>query len=312
MWWRRGVWAVRLAAMLDLYDDAVAFARLLRGGGTIVRRADAIRAGITGRRLQWHAGKGRLRHPSRDSYLIGDVDLLDEVRAALLLVPASAVVSHQTAAALYGFGVLAADGVHVSVPAGVAVPQRRGVVAHHAALPFEPVEVLGVPCVPAARCAVDLARGAGRADALAVLDAALRTGTVTDERLAQEVALHEGLRGVRSVRDLAPLATPFAECRQETRLRLLLHDGRLPRPTPQLAVPDEWGVDRYRLDLGYPHKRVGIEYDGSSHLDRRRLRMDRQRHNWLVGHGWQMRYFTDDDLYQHPDRILQTVRMALR
>jgi very-short-patch-repair endonuclease len=71
-------------------------------------------------------------------------------------------------------------------------------------------------------------------------------------------------------------------------------------------------VDRFRLDLGYLEARVGLEYDGESHVDRRRLRMDRQRHNWLVGRGWRMRYFTADDLYRRPAHVLQVVRAALR
>ncbi|MEK8108019.1 DUF559 domain-containing protein [Micromonospora sp. M12] len=63
----------------------------------------------------------------------------------------------------------------------------------------------------------------------------------------------------------------------------------------------------YRLDLGYRRHRVGVEYDGSSHLDRVRLRHDRARTNWLAANGWRMRHFTDQDLYRRPSQIIRTL-----
>ncbi|MEU3454246.1 DUF559 domain-containing protein [Micromonospora sp. NPDC006766] len=95
-------------------------------------------------------------------------------------------------------------------------------------------------------------------------------------------------------------------------MRLVLIDGGLPPPEPQLWVPDEWGNPVVRLDLGYRVHKVGIEYDGRSHLTRDRLRADRTRMNWLAAHGWTMRYFTDRDLYLRPDYLLHEIRQTLR
>jgi len=168
----------------------------------------------------------------------------------------------------------------------------------------KPTEVLGVRCVPAARAAVDLARVVRRHDALPVLDAAVRNAC-SGEDLSAEVLIHDGLRGVRQARELIAYADPLAQCRQESHLRLILRDAGLPMPRPQLMVGP------YVLDLGYGAERVGVEYDGSSHLDRQRLRADPTRHNWLEGHGWAMRYFTDHDLYRRPDQIALVVLAAL-
>lgn len=126
-----------------------------------------------------------------------------------------------------------------------------------------------------------------------------------------EVAAHNALRGVRQARQLIPLADGRAECRQESQLRLILIDGGLPPPEPQLWVADRNGIPLYRLDLGYRERRIGIEYDGLSHLDRDRLRYDRERVSWLDAAGWRMRYFTDLDLYRRPQHIKATIRAAL-
>ena len=299
--------------MNDVYDDAIAVPRILRGNRSPRSYADLIASGASPAALRWAVVKTRTARPFRGTYLPGGLSgLLDVIRCALLVSPRACALGYHTAALLYGFGVVGSDSVHIVVPVSTPVPQRRGVVAHESVVPFgHIVDLFGLPCLPAARCAIDLARALPRPDALAVLDAALRSGAVNRAELEAGLARHIALRGIVQGRELVPLATPAAECRQETHTRLLLHDARLPAPKPQLEVLDEWGVERYRLDLGFEEQRVGLEYDGASHLDRRRMRGDRSRHNWLSDRGWTMRYFTDEDLYRRPDHLVSTARSAL-
>lgn len=274
------------------------------------RTASVLRS-TTRKRLRTRLANGRVVRARRGVYADRPVKDLDALRALLLCLPAEAMLSRQTAARLHGFGVLAEDAVHVQLPPNVAKPRLPGLVVHHSALPVEPVLVRGLPCAPAARCVVDLARTIRRLDALPVLDAVLRTGSVCRDELAEEASAHRGLPGVRQARSLVPLADGRSECRQESQLRLVLIDGGLPAPEPQVWVLDGEGVGRYRLDLGYRERRVGIEYDGLSHLDRDRLRYDRDRANWLASEGWTMRHFTDRDLYRRPAHIVTTIRALL-
>jgi uncharacterized protein DUF559 len=265
------------------------------------------------RQVYGRQGAAALVRASRGVY--GDLPPTerDRLRALLLRLPDCVVLGYHTAAALYGFEAPRTDVVHVIVPAGTVVPLLRGVRTHESVVPVEePVIVDGLLCAPPARCAVDLARSVRRLDALPVLDAALRSGACDQDDLIGEVQRHDGLRGVRQARELVPLADGRSECRQESQLRLVLIDGGLPRPEPQVWLCDEHGVPRYRLDLGYERRKVGVEYDGMSHLDRARLRHDRTRLNWLHARGWTMRFFTDLDLYQRPDYIVSTVRATLR
>jgi hypothetical protein len=238
-------------------------------------------------------------------------DLLSVLRAVRRRLPASAVFSHQTAAALLGFGVVPSATVHITVPAGAAVPRRRGLTAHASALPLDDVvEAYGLPCLAPARSAVDLARTLPRADALAGLDAALRVGACTPEALGGELRRQDGLRGVRQARELIGLADRRTRSRQASHMRLLLHDAGLPAPRPQLVVTDEAGVERCRLDLGYEAERVGIEHDRVP-PDGLRARATGRRRAWLAGAGWRLRYFTDDDLYRRPEALVQMVRATL-
>ncbi|MGY3516552.1 DUF559 domain-containing protein [Micromonospora sp. PTRAS2] len=254
---------------------------------------------------------GQVVRARRGVYANCPVDDLDALQALLLCLPSEAMLSRHTAARLHGFGVLSEGAVHVQLPPEIPKPRLPGLVVHHAALPVEPVLVSGLPCVPAARCAVDLARTARRLDALPVLDAAVRAGAVCRDDLIEEVLAHRALPGVRQARSLVPLVDGRAECRQESQLRLVLIDGGLPVPESQVWVLDGEGIRRFRLDLGYRERQIGIEYDGLSHLNRDRLRYDRDRANWLAAEGWTMRYFTDRDLYRRPAHIVATIRALL-
>ncbi|MFI6064737.1 DUF559 domain-containing protein [Micromonospora sp. NPDC051227] len=266
---------------------------------------------LTVGRIRTRLDREEILRVRRGVYADKPCDDDDELRALMLRLPDGAVLARQSAARRYGFGVLRDDLIHIQLPAEVPKPRLPGVVVHRTVLPVRPVFVGGLPCVPAARCAVDLARAARRFDALPVLDAALRSGLVTRDDLLAEVAAHNALRGVRQARQLIPLADGRAECRQESQLRLILIDGGLPPPEPQLWVTDRHGIPLYRLDLGYRERRIGIEYDGLSHLNRDRIRHDRERINWLAAAGWRMRYFTDRDLYRRPEHIKATIRAAL-
>ncbi|MEU5671233.1 DUF559 domain-containing protein [Micromonospora sp. NPDC047753] len=274
-------------------------------------RTDALMRQLTVGRIRTRLDREEILRVRRGVYADKLCDDDDELRALMLRLPDGAMLARQSAARRYGFGVLRDDLIHIQLPAEVPKPRLPGVVVHRTVLPARPVFVAGLPCVPPARCAVDLARAARRVDALPVLDAALRSGLVTQDDLLAEVAAHNALRGVRQARQLIPLADGRAECRQESQLRLILIDGGLPPPEPQLWVTDRHGIPLYRLDLGYRERRIGIEYDGLSHLSRDRLRHDRERINWLAAAGWRMRYFTDRDLYRRPEHIKATIRAAL-
>jgi very-short-patch-repair endonuclease len=250
--------------------------------------------------------RGDLHRPWRGVYT-PSLDELDRIQALFRLLPPEARLADMTAARWYGFAMDDSPRICVVVPQGATHNRLAGVTVRESFLPLpQPVLANEIPLLPPERVAIDLARMSPRMNALPLLDMALRSGACTAEDLATEVLAHKGLRGVIQARELVPMADPRPESVQESRLRLIVIDAGLPWPTPQLVV------GFFRLDLGYEAFRVGLEYDGASHITRDRLRADRHRMNYLANLGWQMRYFTDADIYQHRNRIVTTIRPLLR
>ena len=87
----------------------------------------------------------------------------------------------------------------------------------------------------------------------------------------------------------------------------LFRRGRLPSPTRQHPV------GRRRIDLAYPHVKLGIELlGGRDHSTARARQYDALRHNELCALGWSVLYFTYEDVVHRPKYVLATIRMELK
>ncbi len=110
------------------------------------------------------------------------------------------------------------------------------------------------------RTAYDLARRQPLVEAVVAVDALTRAHGFVPRDLISFGYRHLGARGSAQLPEVARLANPLAESPMETRIRMaILADGL---PAPVLQHP----VGPYRLDMAYPHVRLGIEYDGRDHL----------------------------------------------
>jgi hypothetical protein len=92
----------------------------------------------------------------------------------------------------------------------------------------------------------------------------------------------------------------------ESRLRMVLVLGGLPRPETQTSLHDSKGRFLGRPDLYYPSHRLGLEYDGGTH--RISLAEDNRRQNRLLAAGIQLLRFTAGDVLQNPDSVTTQVR----
>ncbi|MEJ5866737.1 hypothetical protein WDV85_03165 [Pseudokineococcus sp. 5B2Z-1] len=154
----------------------------------------------------------------------------------------------------------------------------------------EVVDLAGLPVTSRARTLADLVPRLDRPDALALLDAALRSGCA--EELATASRLCAGRPGTTAAGDLWALADARAESVLESRVRLRCHDGGVPPDDLQVEVRDEHGVLLARGDMVFRDRRperrglLLLEADGAApHSSPEALYRDRWRANALVALG---------------------------
>jgi very-short-patch-repair endonuclease len=137
-------------------------------------------------------------------------------------------------------------------------------------------------------------------------DLFLHAELVTMLALHTYVSEHPGAKGVARLRRVVELAEPKAESAMETRLRMLLVLGGLPRPEVQASIHDDEGRFLGRPDLLYRDRRLAIEFDGGNHRDR--MVDDNRRQNRIIGAGYRLLRFTAADVYRTPDSVVMQVR----
>lgn len=160
------------------------------------------------------------------------------------------------------------------------------------------------------RACFDLARSLPLVEAVAALDRALYQRRVALPELRTYVAGRRRHPGIAQARRVVELVEPGVESPMESRLRMILVLGGLPRPQVQVELRDATGRFHGRPDLLYPRARLAIEYDGDNHRDR--LAADNRRQNRLHRAGCTLLRYTAADVYSPPGAILDEVRAQLR
>lgn len=225
-------------------------------------------------------------------------DLATRAAALRLVLPADAAVSHRTALWLLGLDVLGGT-LEVTVPRGRHLRDRPGLTVTSASLPDEElVLVRGLLAVSAARALVDVARTESLVEAVAVGDCVLRAGAATQEQLLAALERAGGLRGVQAAREVVPHLEPRSESPMESRLRMRLVLGGVPRPEAQWDVyTDDGHVGRGDLHL----EGVVLEYDGREQRLRKGVFVaERRRQTQIADTGLELRRFTSHDVYVRP------------
>jgi hypothetical protein len=244
--------------------------------------------------------EGAWRKVFRDAYVAAHVpdDTSTRVAALRAVLPSDVAVSHRTALWLYGCDVLG-SAVQFTVPRGRHLVRREGFEPWSALLPgHELCEVGGLLVVSAARAVVDVARRDELVEAVVVADVALRRGVTSAALLTRAVEDARGLRYVEKARTMLPHVEPRSESHMETRLRMRLVLGGVPRPEAQWDVyTDEGHLGRADLFV----EGVLIEYDGrAARLNKEVFVADRRRASRLLDTGLELRRFTSADYYRRP------------
>jgi very-short-patch-repair endonuclease len=201
--------------------------------------------------------------PTADPYVAAHHTALARIAAVRAQLYAGQVLSHTSAALLWGLPLLGGSStVHVIQVTNPRAALPDDVVRHVGALPPDDVTLrAGQQVTTLERTAIDCAMGLGPADGLVVLDAALHRGA-DPALLAELLARRAGSRGVRVARAVLSAADGGAESPGESLARLAVLRLGVVRPVTQVAVVTHLG--RFWADFGWPQWRVVGEYDGVS------------------------------------------------
>lgn len=195
-------------------------------------------------------------------------------------------------------------------PVEIAHPRRPatdGIVVRSDVLADDEIEYLdGFVCTTPERTAFDLGRRLPLDTAIIRIDALLNATWAKPAGVHSIAERYPGARGIRHLRAALDLVDGGAESPQETRLRLLLVRAGLPRPDTQIPV------GRRRIDMGWPDRLVGVEYDGERHFKNPAdYAADIERLEFLASQGWSIVRVSSRQLRYEQDRIVARVKAAL-
>jgi very-short-patch-repair endonuclease len=282
-------------------------AELARAQHGIVGREQLRALGLSSSAIGRKVDAGRLHVIHRGVYAVGHAAITRRGRwmAAVLASGPEAVLSHQSASALWGIWGSGAGETHVTVPRKTR--SQRSIRRHFSVLPDDERTVLaGIPTTSAARAVLDLAADKGSAAA----ESALREmeylgiyGPVSLPVLLERYPRHKGAPIVRE--GLARLRDdPGGRIRSDLEEAFLpfLDAHRIPRPrlNAWLSIDD----DRFQVDCLWPDAKLIGELDGfKSHGTKRAFRKDRRRDRRLGARGYRVVRITEDQLLAEPREV---------
>lgn len=282
----------------------------------VVSMEQLLHCGIAERAVHHRVGSGRLHRVHQGVYAVGYSLLTDEGRwmAAVLGCGSGAVLSHRSAAALWGLR----DDDRRSID--VTAPNRRGRIPagidahrHGSLASADRTTCRGIPCTSVERTLLDLAsvlpvwglrKALAEAEVLRIVDlAALRT----------LIRRSRGRRGVARLRLLLDELDPATKRTRSELERLFLRmctQGKLPRPevNARLSVED----DHVEADFLWREFGLIVEADSRRfHDTNSAFDHDRRREQRLQLAGWRVSRCTWWQVESEPRRLATTIRALL-
>lgn len=226
---------------------------------------------------------------------------LARIAAVAACIGPSAVVSHQSAALVWGLPTW-----HLPTTVHLLHPVRRSgrsaadVTWHHCRPPDRLTTAFsGLRITSLEQTVVDCLTTAPPLDAVVVADAALARGVDRD----QTDRLLQGLRGRRGAargRELLDLAATGSQSPWESACRVVVQAVGLPLPDTQIRVDTDLG--RFYADMGWRQWRLLLEFDGavkysgSSRAATSALMAEKRRQHAMEDTGWRVIRATAADL----------------
>jgi very-short-patch-repair endonuclease len=275
----------------------------------VVARTQLLELGVGGRAIDHRLELGRLRQIHRGVYSpIGRRLLTRDGRwmAAVLACGPDAVLSHHSAAALWGMR--QSDRIEVTRP--TSYRGSKDITVHRSPLRAdERTTHRGIPTTTVPRTLLDLSAVVRLHDLRSALRQAeqLRlTDPLSLHDLAERYPRRPGLASIRALLTEAMLGVNIVRSELEERFQAFLLSAGLPLPKTNQRV------EGYEVDCVWPEQRLIVELDGhATHSPTHAFEADRARDRKLQAAGWLVIRITWRQLHQEPQLVEADLRRLL-
>lgn len=275
----------------------------------VVAGRQLVRIGYSLDTVQRAARGGRLHRLHHDVYAVGHVAISRHGRAmaAVLAAGEKSLLSHRSAAWLWGLTARWADPVEVTA---VSPRRVRAKICIHSAQALRPEdrslhEEVPVTAVP--RTLLDFA-ASDHFYLPYALDNARRLGLLDLIEMDALLKRSKGFRGVGRLRAGLENFRPrgITRSRLERHFRRLVREAGLPEPATNLFI------EGYERDVYWPHERFAVELDTYDyHGDPKSFESDRLRHEELKLAGIEMVRVTGERLSREPSAVIRRIDRLL-
>lgn len=225
----------------------------------VVTRAQLLEVGLSADAIDHRIATARLHPVAVGVYAVGRPGLSQHGRwmAAVLACGPAAVLSHDSAATLWGVRGAHGSTVTVTVPPS-ACRRRPGVTAHRRSLePHEREQIHRIPVTSIHRTLVDIAVQLSRDDLEAAINAADKHDLTTPTQLRAALEEHAGRPGVAILRAVLDRRT-FALTDSQLERRFLPIARRAGLTRPQTGRR----LNGFKVDFHWPELGLVVETDG--------------------------------------------------
>lgn len=287
----------------------------------IITHQELRRLGWGSKRISSAWKRGDLVRLTRGIYLSGQIakqcqqrDRALALTLALGLARQSAVISHQSAALLWGAPLLALPPkVHLSLLTSDKSQHAQASFHNRRPQAFEQArQLVGVRVTDPGTTLLDCLRQGSVQECLAIADYFLFQRLIERDDLTQQLARMHGA-GAAKARVVAQLASALSESPLESFARLRLYQAGLDLGVQQLPLRTSAGRS-YRADFAWPQLKVLLEVDGlhkyfgAYRPVEEQIRQDFLRQRELEQEGWTVVRATWEDLERRPQAVMARLR----
>jgi hypothetical protein len=250
-------------------------AMLAEGQHGVVARRQLVELGLTDAKIKGRIAKGQLHVVHRGVYAVGHRLLSPRGRwmAAVLFGGPGAVLSHQSAAELWGIAPRRNRAIDVTRRRGWRA--SPGIVVHRNSISADEIEtVAGMPCTCIPRTSLDLAGSASRVElerAINQVEVRRLTHSLSVYDLLERYPRRRGAPILRALLDHRAEARGITRSRLEERFAAILTRSDLPCPRLNASIAIRGRF--FEVDCLWRAQRVIVELDGvQGAWDRSRIR----------------------------------------